>query len=209
MDSGIYCYHCLANGKKYIGMSKNLIHRHRAHLHNIRNNKYTWLPFYSAVQHHGIEQFVYGIVEYCDVQLLVEREEHYITLYDTLTNGYNVKCAGGGYNPTGNYHQSPKRMPRVLTQTHKNRLSEAATGRVISDAHRQQISNTLSNGAHHNITQWELLHISGVMFTVTNLKQWCRVNGYNQPSLWRVATGKAKRHKDIIQVRRRLKTPKR
>ena len=199
MNSGIYCFHCLANGKKYIGMSKCLTQRHRVHMHNIRNNKYSWLPFYRAVHHHGIEQFVYGILEYCDVELLVEREEHYITLYDTLTNGYNVIRAGGGYNPTGSYHHSPNRLPRVLTQTHKDRISEAGKGKVITDTQRQQISNTLSNGAHHNITQWELLHISGVMFSVTNLKQWCRYNGYDQSSLWRMMKNNKGRHKDIIK----------
>ena len=37
----------------------------------------------------GIENFYLEIIEYCDISKLNEREEHYITIFDSIKNGYN------------------------------------------------------------------------------------------------------------------------
>ena len=98
MESGIYAIRNLVDGKFYIGSAKNFHNRWLRHQRDLRNNNHCSTKLLRAVNKHGIENFVFGIVEYVpyDKTIIVDREDHYIDLFNTKTSGYNIADASFG-----------------------------------------------------------------------------------------------------------------
>ena len=93
---GIYKITNKINGKAYIGQSINIEQRWHAH-------KYTPCSslIHLAIQKYGINNFIFEVIEECDVKLLNEKEIYYIQYYNTLTpNGYNKDPGGFLRTPT-------------------------------------------------------------------------------------------------------------
>jgi group I intron endonuclease len=90
----IYCFHCILTGKKYIGKSISISARLTAHRRNVKNNVIT--KFYCSVRKYGWNNFIFGIIEECDKNILDEREIFYIEKYKTLSEGYNMTAGGDG-----------------------------------------------------------------------------------------------------------------
>lgn len=90
---GIYCIHNLINGKKYIGQSKNIYERWRHH-----KALYDGCVIHKAIAKYGIDNFEFSIIEECSEEQLDEREQYWITFYDSYHSGYNENT--GGHRPT-------------------------------------------------------------------------------------------------------------
>lgn len=96
IDSGIYMFQNIHNGKVYIGQSKYLHSRYREHkselMHGTHHNSY----LQRAVKAHGFDSFEYSILERCPVEDLNSREAYYIDLYNARNraHGYNIREAG-------------------------------------------------------------------------------------------------------------------
>lgn len=80
MKSGIYKIVNLINNKIYIGSSKNLQHRKRQHFSDLRLNKHRNEHLQRSYNKHGLENFSFTVVEYCNIDILLEREKYYIEL---------------------------------------------------------------------------------------------------------------------------------
>lgn len=96
---GIYSFKNKINNKRYIGQSKNLEERYKAHLRNYTNeNLQTYNGhFYRALRKYGIENFEYEILysdNFIDSITLNELEIYYIKFYDSFNNGYNMNLGG-------------------------------------------------------------------------------------------------------------------
>jgi hypothetical protein len=76
MEGIIYCYHCIITGKKYIGKTLYENQRRQNHSYNVSNGKLT--KFYNAVRKYEWSNFVYGIIEVMESNLLEESEKYYI-----------------------------------------------------------------------------------------------------------------------------------
>jgi len=80
--------------KVYIGQTIGTLGR-RWYLHK-RNSKDIKNKFYNAIRRYGTECWIVEIIEEVDnINLLNEREEYWITYYDTFKNGYNSRTGGG------------------------------------------------------------------------------------------------------------------
>jgi len=88
--SGIYCITNLINGKTYIGSSINLTSRlsiyysKKAMLSKLNTRKSI---IYSAILKHDYLNFSLDIFEYCEINILIEREQYYL---DLLKPEYNI-----------------------------------------------------------------------------------------------------------------------
>ena len=91
----IYCYVNKINGKCYVGQTINENARKIKHLSEAKLGK-TKYPFHCAIRKYGIDNFEYSVVENCSVELLDEREQHWIKYFDSNTKGYNCNDGGGG-----------------------------------------------------------------------------------------------------------------
>lgn len=109
MKSGIYKITNLINGKIYIGSTCNFKDRKSKHK-NKRNNSL----ISKAIFKYGWDNFLFEIIEYCDRDILIEREQFYL---DTLqpfkeNNGYNLlrNCIENGWRDHKHTDESKKIM---------------------------------------------------------------------------------------------------
>ena len=79
------------NGKIYIGQTKD--YRKRFWEHKNSYQKEQRKDFYSkknrAFRKYGVDNFKFEVIEEVEGSLLDEREEYWITCYDSFNNGYN------------------------------------------------------------------------------------------------------------------------
>lgn len=88
----IYKIENTLNGKFYIGSTANLNKRYYTHLTNIRRNKRTCVKLIRAVNKYGEENFTFEILEKCDIDSVLLREQYYL---DTLNPEYNISKIAG------------------------------------------------------------------------------------------------------------------
>lgn len=78
---GIYCIYNKVNNKRYIGSSNNLSQRLWKHRAVLRHNHHENQHLQNAWNKYGEANFEYIILEKCDLDALLAREEYYIKLY--------------------------------------------------------------------------------------------------------------------------------
>jgi predicted GIY-YIG superfamily endonuclease len=81
---GVYMFKNIITGEIYIGAAKNPPRRVSRHFSpkGRTRNKY----IYKSVKQYGKEAHVWGILEYCTLENMFERETHYIQLYKPQWN---------------------------------------------------------------------------------------------------------------------------
>ena len=135
---GIYKITNKINGKVYIGQSINIYSRWYAHKSMGKPNSiYSYKPLYRSMIKYGIKNFAFDIIEECCKELLNEKEQYYISLYNSMTpNGYN--CDSGGSDN------------RVICEETRQRLSEQRSGEnnaMYGKNHSEETKKNLSLNA--------------------------------------------------------------
>lgn len=85
-NSGIYQILSTATGKRYIGSSKSIRNRWYQHRRQLRRGRHTSPRLQRAWNKHGEDNFVFSVLEECEVEKLFEREQWHI---DQLKPDYN------------------------------------------------------------------------------------------------------------------------
>ena len=151
MNGVIYCYHCIPTGKKYIGQTVKEKHRKRQHINHCKtgvDNK-----FYRAVRKYGWDNFVYGIIDDYNDEILNEQEIFYIDKYDTYRNGYNSTIGGEGargftHNENTRKKLSKAHKGRIPSQEIREKISQSNKGKIVSKETRKKISDGISGKNH-------------------------------------------------------------
>jgi predicted GIY-YIG superfamily endonuclease len=139
--SGIYLWTNKVNGKSYIGSSVDLTRRLRQYYgKKILTCKYISL-IYQALSKHGHDKFSLGIIEYCEAEDLIKREQYYL---DLLKPEYNIHQVAG--SPLGHkYSEYTKKAMRTsaLGRLHsmetRDKIAKAGIGRIFSEESRAKI----------------------------------------------------------------------
>ena len=126
MEGVIYCYHCVSTGKKYIGQTINEKHRKSSHISKCSSG--CNFLFYRAVRKYGWDNFIYGIIDSFEENLLNEKEIYFIKKYDTFNSGYNTTLGGEGSRG------------RIRTKEEIQKFSEKMKGRNKTEEHKLKIS---------------------------------------------------------------------
>lgn len=130
--SGIYSFKNKLNGKVYVGQSKDVLTRKKQHERGDTNNS---RRFHNAMVKHGPEGFDFQVLEYCEINLLDERESYWITeLRSLYPLGYNLTTGGGAFQK---HNEETK---RIFSQNQKKRVE---IGIHIFTSTDFQKSNTL------------------------------------------------------------------
>lgn len=92
---GVYKITNILVNKVYIGSTKkSFISRFSTHYQKLKSNNHKGHPhLQSSVNKHGIENFEFSIVETCEIEDCISREEYWIGFYDATNRekGYNSK----------------------------------------------------------------------------------------------------------------------
>ena len=98
MKTGIYLIQNIKNGKCYVGQSKDIDKRIKEHK-NAMCYKNENSKFNEDLKKYNICDFVFKILELCDIEELNEKEKYYSNLYDSIKNGYNFYECGNSKVP--------------------------------------------------------------------------------------------------------------
>lgn len=128
MEEKSYCIYIhinTINQKVYIGQTcQKPESRWGINGNKYQRNSYFW----SAIQKYGWENFEHKILEEnLTLEQANEREIYWISFYDSTNRekGYNSQSGGNNY---------------IMSDEHKQKISETLTGREFSEEHRQNIS---------------------------------------------------------------------
>lgn len=84
---GVYLLTNLVNGSRYVGSSKNIYQRLLTHRSYLRHGKHVNSHLQNAWNLYGEDNFEYSVLEKCDENIRIQREQYYI---DTLKPEYNI-----------------------------------------------------------------------------------------------------------------------
>lgn len=152
--SGIYKITNLVNQKLYIGSSANLVRRQKDHFKKLSINRHPNSHLQSAVNHYGIENFIFQVIEYCEKDQLLTKEQYHIDQHDSCNMGYNMcpvaaSTLGRKHSEEAKRKMSASRIGKpghryIMPKETKEKLSRAHMGKKLSSEHRKKIANSLS-----------------------------------------------------------------
>ena len=132
MTIGIYRIHNKVNDKNYIGSSAmNAMYRWHNHKHLLRHQKHTNPHLQAAWDKDGENNFEFFIVEECDKDIILNREDYWINYYDSRNpqKGYNLKTAEHHFH----------------SEETKKKIGRGNKGKTVSDEAKKKISDTFKN----------------------------------------------------------------
>jgi len=135
--AGIYRWTNIINYKSYIGSANDLRTRFWIYFSNNRliNSK---MPIYKAILKHGYDNFKLEILEYCDPNIVLAREQYFIDLLKPEYNVLNVAGSTLGYKHTA--ETLTKFKTRQVSNKTRTNLAKAAKGRILTQEVRAKIS---------------------------------------------------------------------
>jgi len=86
--AGIYIFVNKVNKKFYIGKSNDLLTRIKSYTKSTLEANFSNSKIFKAIDKYGFNNFAFSIIEYCPVEELRNREQHYI---DLLLPQYNIR----------------------------------------------------------------------------------------------------------------------
>jgi len=87
---GIYIIKNRLDSRVYIGSSKNLYSRIQKHFTELKSNLHHNIHLQRFVNKYTIDSIYFEILEYCEVSELLEKENKYINLYNSIEEGFNL-----------------------------------------------------------------------------------------------------------------------
>ena len=83
MKIGVYRISNIVNNKSYIGSSKDIVDRWYQHKTSLLHKKHHSIKLQRAVNKYGIDNFKYEIIEECNMEMLILREQYYIDFFNS------------------------------------------------------------------------------------------------------------------------------
>lgn len=138
--SGIYCL-TSPSGKRYIGQSKDIFDRFTYYKKKIGSNNHLT----KALHKYGPENFKFEVLEETTLDRLNEREQYYISLYESYNpdKGYNKTYGGGQFTPTDETRQKMReaQLGRKHPEEVKNKISGKPAGKPLTDKEKEARKN--------------------------------------------------------------------
>lgn len=191
MNNGIYVIKNTNNGRVYVGSTGKLLKRWNQHKYNLKNGTHFNSYLQNAWNKHGEKSFVYEIVEMCDKNLLLDREEFWIKSLHSYKddNGYNLcktpRASRLGCKATP---ETIAKMSKSLSgKNHPNWGKTIPKKSVVKMIKSQTGVSKPKSGKKKSFT---LKSPNGNVITIYGLRRFCRENGICHSMLWRVAKGK-------------------
>lgn len=150
METCVYKIVNTANNKVYIGSTKDFNTRKRNHLSQLKNNKHGNWKLQNAWNKYGEDNFKFKIIEKCELDERIEREQHYMDMYKSYNdeNGYNI-------DPNAISSIGIKRSKET-----REKISKAQKGKKLPDETKKKISQSLKGRKKKPFTKEHLKNLS-------------------------------------------------
>ena len=126
MSCGVYCITNKVNSNKYIGSAVDIDKRWSKHLWLLSKDRHSSPHLQNAWNKYGADCFEFSVVELCDKEHLIEREQFYI---DSENPVYNVCPTAGsclGLKRSEEFRRKMSEYASCRPEEHIRKLSEAA-----------------------------------------------------------------------------------
>lgn len=123
---GIYKITNLVNGKCYIGQAKDCYDRFSEHRSASRCPKDKAYNFniHKAMRKYGINNFSFEIIEKCSKEELNEKEQYWVSYFDSYRNGYNSTIGGQAIYSELISKEHILKSTKILEELNKNQKNE-------------------------------------------------------------------------------------
>ena len=174
-QSGIYLWENKENGKFYIGSSIDLSRRLASYYNLNHLAKYRTRYINNALLKAGYSAFRLYILEYCDKEILIQREQYYFDLFQPVYNicttagstlgrlhseeakerisesklntntGENNHFYGKIHSEEAKLKMVDSKIASILSSETKGKISKTKTGRKFTEEHRANLSLAKKN----------------------------------------------------------------
>ena len=150
-NSGIYEIVNITNNKVYVGSSVNINIRVQGHIRGLNRGNHHGKYLQAAWNKHGINSFMFRVIELCPVGRLIERENFWILERGVLDerkgyNTYTTTATGRGYKQTKEHVEKRKRLGRPTSEATREAVATANKNRVLTDEQREAAKLRLKAG---------------------------------------------------------------
>jgi group I intron endonuclease len=162
--TGIYKIINKISKKFYVGSAVDIKTRWSVHKHQLINNTHHSKKLQNSVNKHGLENFFFEIIEECEKELLIQKEQYWMDFLNSVTDGYNVapsagNCLGKKHSEETKKKIGQKSKGRIHSEERNKKISEANKinfkgsknpmyGKKLSEKHRKKISEKLKGDKH-------------------------------------------------------------
>ena len=136
MKSCIYKISNTINSRIYIGSAINFMNRKAKHIRQLRANKHCNDKLQRFVNKYGIDKISFEVVEYCEKQILIEREQFYINKFDCVKKGFNILITAGSWLN----HKHSKYTKKRMSEIKKGVQTKGMLGKKHSDKTKELIA---------------------------------------------------------------------
>jgi group I intron endonuclease len=182
MNIGIYKILNKSNNKVYIGSSIVLNKRKYKHFWMLRKDIHPNIYLQKSYNKNGVEMFEFEIIELCEENDLIFRENHYINYYrsNEMEFGYNLALVG---NSRRNIVSAEVKMKLSKHNQNKNgNFSKFSLTNIISE--EIFIFDTLIDGANYLIKNgFANGQSKNVRMTISNCLRGVKVNNGHKGSV--------------------------
>lgn len=163
----VYLITNLETKKVYVGQTKNPVLRKAQHLSAARKGKDSFLSralrkycrddVLMDVFH---EKFSFEVIEECDDNLINEREQFWVSHYDSFNNEKGYNLTSGGLQNTNISEETRKKIgdssrERMKDPKYRNAIGDRYRGRKQDPEHtRKRVETFLKTGCRKGIEAW-------------------------------------------------------
>lgn len=137
IKSGIYAIINTVNDKIYIGSAKDLKIRWRVHKNELNRDDHDNIILQRAWNKYGQFSFIFTVLEYCEPEKLIEREQYWLDLFKCYApdDGYNICINAVSRLGTKFNEESKQKMRKPKSKQARQNMSKAQTGLKHSPEH--------------------------------------------------------------------------
>lgn len=194
--TGVYSIRNTVNGKRYIGSAaKCVTARIRKHRRSLDKGVHPNRHLQAAWNKYGSKNFKITLLERCNSERCLEREQFWIDKHRSADNeyGYNLSPTAGSCLGVKHSEEARAKMaegqrrrkaegrsqkPSAVT---KAKLSAASKGKPKSQAHREALSRAKTGRKHPHTPEWEAKRVAAVRESVKT-----RDESYKQTEAYRL-----------------------
>jgi len=192
---GIYCITNKINKRRYIGSSVDIYRRFKEHQSDLRCGSHANSFLQNSFRKHGEDSFLYEIIEQCDKEILIDREEFWILQLQSFEAKFGYNFSPYPKRPRLGKKASPETLAKMSAsnsgENHPN------WGKKLSSSHVRNIAlgqSGIKKPSSGRKKTYSIINPQGDIVVFTGLRKFCRDNRLNTTCILKLVKGTQEYH---------------